>query len=536
MVPGESLVIELEGLARLVGVLGDRGFLVIGPTVRSGAIVYDVLESADDLPVGLHRRAGAGPLPARAARRRGSLRLRRRGAVVEAGAPAARAAALASEREPDGGFAIAPDAPAPPPLAFIGVRSCELHAIQIQDRVLVGGAYADADYEARRRDAFIVAVNCGEAGGTCFCVSMQTGPKVGAGHDLALTELLDDDGHRFLVEVGSERGAQVADELPARPAEPRDHEAAARAVEHAASQMGRTLDTDGLAELLQRNREHPRWDEVADRCLTCGNCTLVCPTCFCTTVEDVTDLAGGRGRAAAPVGLVLQHRLQPHARRRGPRLGAVALPAVDDAQALDVVGPVRHQRLRRLRTLHHVVPRRHRHHRGGRGDPRDGRSRGQGGRRCRSSTVEALAGQVPLLADLDADTLALVAGCASLGHFAADELLAREGAPADTFFAVRDGRVALELVAPARSIVIETLGPGEVCGWSWLFAPHRWQFDVRAVEPVRVLAFDAACLRGQDRARRCARLRPDAPLRPVMLERLQATRLRLVDVYRNPAG
>ena len=108
------------------------------------------------------------------------------------------------------------DEPAPPapPLAFIGVRGCELHAIQIQDRVLVGGAHADDDYEARRRDAFIVAVNCGEAGGTCFCVSMQTGPKVGAGHDLALTELLDEDGHRFLVEVGSERGAQVADELP----------------------------------------------------------------------------------------------------------------------------------------------------------------------------------------------------------------------------------------------------------------------------------------------------------------------------------
>ncbi len=152
------------------------------------------------------------------------------------------------------------------------------------------------------------------------------------------------------------------------------------------------------------------------------------------------------------------------------------------------------------------------------------------------TSVEQLAGQVPLLADLDAPTLALVAGCASLGHFAAGDLLAREGAPADTFFAVRDGRVALELVAPARAIVIETLGPGDVCGWSWLFAPYRWQFDVRAVEPVRVLAFDAACLRGKierDDALGYALMRRFVP---VMLERLQATRLRLVDVYRNPAG
>ena len=114
------------------------------------------------------------------------------------------------------------DAPAAAALAFIGVRSCELHAIQIQDRVLADGAHPDDDYDARRRDAFVVAVNCGEAGGTCFCVSMETGPKVGPGHDLALTELLDGDGHRFLVEVGSERGAELLAELAARPAEPRD--------------------------------------------------------------------------------------------------------------------------------------------------------------------------------------------------------------------------------------------------------------------------------------------------------------------------
>ena len=230
MDPGASLVIELEGLARLVGALGDRGFLVIGPTVRSGAIVYDVLDvgrraSGRATPTCRSPAAtgssGATTRPASASpseRSRGSASCCR--PSCSSGAPSAsRTASSPSRRTP----------PAPPPLAFIGVRSCELHAIQIQDRVLVGGAHADDDYEARRRDAFIVAVNCGEAGGTCFCVSMQTGPKVGAGHDLALTELLDDDGHRFLVEVGSERGAQVADELPSatrRAARPRGGRAA----------------------------------------------------------------------------------------------------------------------------------------------------------------------------------------------------------------------------------------------------------------------------------------------------------------------
>ena len=106
---------------------------------------------------------------------------------------------------------------APPNYAFIGVRSCDLHAIAIQDRVFMGDQYVDHDYEARRRDAFIVAVNCAKAGGTCFCVSMGTGPKAESGFDLALTELLDG-GHRFLVEVGSERGAEVLAELAHRPA------------------------------------------------------------------------------------------------------------------------------------------------------------------------------------------------------------------------------------------------------------------------------------------------------------------------------
>jgi ferredoxin len=181
----------------------------------------------------------------------------------------------------------------PPKYAFIGVRSCDLHAIEIQDRVFMGDRHVDHDYEARRRDAFIVAVNCAKAGGTCFCVSMGTGPRAESGFDLALTELLDAGGHRFLVEVGSERGAELLAELPHSPAQLEDERAATEVIERTAGSMGRSLDTAGIKELLYENAEHPRWDEVSERCLTCGNCTMACPTCFCSTVEDVTDLAGG---------------------------------------------------------------------------------------------------------------------------------------------------------------------------------------------------------------------------------------------------
>jgi ferredoxin len=177
------------------------------------------------------------------------------------------------------------------PLAFFGVRSCDLHAIDIQDRILVRGRFVDRDYAARREGAFVVAANCFEPGGTCFCVSMGTGPRVRAGFDLALTEILEGE-HRLLVEAGSERGGELMRELPGRPAGEADTSAATRAVDGAAERMGRQMDSFDLRGLLARNLEHPRWNDVAERCLTCGNCTMVCPTCFCTTIEDHTDLTG----------------------------------------------------------------------------------------------------------------------------------------------------------------------------------------------------------------------------------------------------
>ena len=138
----------------------------------------------------------------------------------------------------------------------------------------------------------MVAVNCFEPGGTCFCVSMGTGPKAESGYDLALTEILDG-RHRLLVEPGTERGAELLAELPRRPAESADFDAARAAVDGAALKMGRELDPTDLRSLLADNLEHPRWHDVAQRCVTCGNCTLVCPTCFCSSVEDSTDLIEG---------------------------------------------------------------------------------------------------------------------------------------------------------------------------------------------------------------------------------------------------
>jgi sulfhydrogenase subunit beta (sulfur reductase) len=288
---GAKGMLDPEGLQALIAALAARGYQVLGPTVRDGAIVYDALTSSADLPAGWTEQQDAG-----------RYRLERRSDQALFGyavgpnswkrylhPPIER---LWQARREGGGFTITAGEEAPPKLAFIGVRSCELHAIAIQDRVFVEGPHLNTAYRDRRRENFIVAVNCGVAGGTCFCVSMNTGPKVEAGFDLSLTELLDGEGHRFVVEVGSAAGAEVLAELPHRAAAAEQVAAADAVVAHTATQMGRQMDTNGLKELLQGNPTHKQWDDVAARCLTCANCTMVCPTCFCTTVEDHTDLTG----------------------------------------------------------------------------------------------------------------------------------------------------------------------------------------------------------------------------------------------------
>jgi ferredoxin len=284
-------LLDRSGLDDLIGALADRGYTVIGPRVRDGAIVYEGISSVADLPAGLTDEQEGG-----------TYRLHERGDDALFGfnnGPNSWKHHLfppnltlwKAKRAEGGGIAYEEQDEERPRFAFVGVRSCDLAAIGIQDRVFIGDLHVDADYDARRRDAFIVAVNCSKAGNTCFCVSMDTGPRADSGYDLALTELLDGE-HRFLVEVGSERGEELLGALDGREAGDEDRSAADAVSERCAQEMGRALDTDGIKELLYRNLEHPRWDEVSERCLTCGNCTLVCPTCFCHTVEDMTDLAG----------------------------------------------------------------------------------------------------------------------------------------------------------------------------------------------------------------------------------------------------
>jgi CRP-like cAMP-binding protein len=147
-------------------------------------------------------------------------------------------------------------------------------------------------------------------------------------------------------------------------------------------------------------------------------------------------------------------------------------------------------------------------------------------------TLDAVVAESPVFTGLDQSYLELIAGCASNIVFSAGDYLFREGDPADTFYLVRHGRVMLETFVPGRgAVTIQTIEEGDLVGWSWLFAPYRWHFDARALDLVRAVVFGADCLRTKidtDRAFGYELLNRFSPL---MLERLQATRMQLLDVY-----
>jgi sulfhydrogenase subunit beta (sulfur reductase) len=274
-----------QQLQQVIDELNARSYVVVGPTIDQAAIVYDELHSVDQLPRGWTDEQAPG-----------QYRLRQRdddawfGFVV---GPHSwkkylfppRATLLAAEKT-NAGWAFVPRAEDTTKYAFLGVRACELAAIAVQDRVFLNGPYPDPLYRERRERVCIIAVNCTQAATTCFCTSMNTGPRCTAGFDLALTET----ENGFLCEIGSQLGEEILTATATVAATGEQLESAAVARQQAVDQITRHMQSDDLPQLLLSNLNHPRWQEVGERCLSCTNCTMVCPTCFCSSVVEVRDL------------------------------------------------------------------------------------------------------------------------------------------------------------------------------------------------------------------------------------------------------
>ena len=298
------LLLRIAELDALLALLRADGYRTLGPVARDGAIVFTELTSSAELPKGVGVEQGPGHyrLTARDDDARFGFATGPSSLKPLVFPPKLELVRLRRKDEPSGARtfeAVPPEGSAEngvatPRVAVLGARACDLAALAVQDRVFLGGDVRDPSYEARRAALVLVSVQCAEPGGTCFCASMGTGPTARTGFDLALTELAatSDTEHRYLVEVGPPRGADLVARLGLAPAPEADVARAATIHTEAAGKMGRRLDAEAAPALLRQSLEHPHWHDVASRCLSCASCTLACPTCFCSDVRDVTTLAG----------------------------------------------------------------------------------------------------------------------------------------------------------------------------------------------------------------------------------------------------
>jgi ferredoxin len=288
---GSTIAIEKPVLDKILICLQEEGYLTVGPCVKNETLVYEQIKGLNDLPRGYITEQEAG-----------YFRLRQAGHSryfdIIPGAQSWKQflfpprAELFKLQKVNNRWEKVTEEKQIVKYAFIGVRACELNAILIQDKAFMREDFTDPIYKSRRERVFILSVDCMHPADTCFCASMNTGPKAKDSFDLNLTELDD----VFLVKIGSEVGRNILSGLPFEPASAFLLSNAERGLENSAQQMKRTLNTDGLPEFIMANLDHPQWEEIGQRCLSCANCTQVCPTCFCWDVTDGVTLNNNETR------------------------------------------------------------------------------------------------------------------------------------------------------------------------------------------------------------------------------------------------
>ncbi len=278
-------VLPKESFQQLLQALQNKGYHILGPVVGDGSIKWGNIERVEDLPLGWkdeqqpgHYRLEQTPSGMFFDIVHGPESLKRQTFAPKE--------PLLQIEKRNKGFSVQEIAPPSDRVAMIGVRSCDLSGLHIQDRIFLQDQFSDPYYQARRQNLFLVAVNCTRAHATCFCASMGTGPKAESGYDLVLTESDQD----FLIQAGTPEGVEILDSLPLSQAtDSRIQNDDARITDCASSQT-RSVDQSSLPQSLYDAHDHKRWDNVAARCLACTNCTMVCPTCFCHAVEETPDL------------------------------------------------------------------------------------------------------------------------------------------------------------------------------------------------------------------------------------------------------
>lgn len=271
----------------LAGLMAD-GYQCLGPSEVNGAIVMRELHAPDALPRGLQADQAPGQYRLTRDPHNRYFAWANGPQAIKPYAFAPRESLWRAERDASGALQFVAVYPKPVKQAIIGVRACDLAALALQDAHFLQDSRTDAHYARRREHLFLVAVQCAVPAATCFCASTGDGPTPTAGYDLMLVELADG----FVVVPGSDKGEVVFRTLELSAVTPQQIEDARQQGMEATAAQTRSLPSHNLREALMNQLEHPRWDEVATHCLACGNCTAVCPTCFCHAETDTPALDG----------------------------------------------------------------------------------------------------------------------------------------------------------------------------------------------------------------------------------------------------
>lgn len=269
--------------------LRNDGYKCVAPHRHEGEINYDTINSSSDLPWGYHDEQAPGHYQLNHNERKHAFGFTLPTTSIKPMLFKAKENVWKVARDEHGKLAFQPIVEFEK-IAVFGVRPCDLRGIEIQDRVFMENSYNDVRYVKRRENQFLIAMNCTKSHSNCFCVALGDAPKADKGFDLAMTEI---EGEGFVVEIGSDKGRILLNQLNIAAASGGQVQTALVQIENAVEMQHKTLPPLKEVEAkLMANLEHPQWDDVASRCLSCGSCTQVCPTCFCHTERDEPNVLG----------------------------------------------------------------------------------------------------------------------------------------------------------------------------------------------------------------------------------------------------
>jgi ferredoxin len=282
--------LQRSQLQQLIDILQTQGYTCVGPRHQNNVLVYDTIDSAADLPQGVEVKQSPGRYVVEQHQHLRHFSWANTAQAIKPLSFASKETLWQCVKDEQGRLHFQQQIPEPEAIAIFGIRACDLAALKLQEQHFLHPQAEDPWFKQRIGHLFIIAVHCSHAADTCFCASTGDGPDVRDDFDIAMHEL--DDG--FILEAGSYSGERILKKLQLEQIESHHREQAEAQIQQCIDDQSRSLPDDVQHKLLQQ-LEHPHWEKIGERCLSCGNCTAVCPTCFCHQQHDEFSMADNTG-------------------------------------------------------------------------------------------------------------------------------------------------------------------------------------------------------------------------------------------------